>query len=367
MEFIKKWWRAYQEQRVKDAEMKRVQDIAMHALSTGQIFPRAKERIEREMASGKNFFSSDLTVREYLLSRELGIQTIGQVMGSCFYNVSILGMMQGGWGVTQSVYDPDKFYSSTRRFQLDTGELVQITDAQLKARRLAVDRMLQEAHMMGAHGVIGVRVKASHFNWTTRMTEFTAIGTAVRVPGYENRGKVFTSDLNGQEFWQLFRAGYTPCELSFGVCSYFVKVDTQTRQMIDPTLGDRLAGKGWTNQEVSIFSQGFYEARNRAMDRLVSDAGAVKADGIVSMDVDYTIQTIESEVNGRTFHDLILHFIATGTSIVHDHERQELQFKKPLMVMSLGKNRNSGFTEITDFGVTSSMDSDDDYEVDMEE
>ncbi len=346
MELIKKWFRSWEEQREKDKELSRRQEAAIAALSGGDIHPRARERIERENALGKKFFSSDLTVREFLLCREAGLETIGQVMGSCFYNVSLIGAIGGTLGLTQSSYQSDHYYSSFGSLQQSNGELQAITEAQLKARRLCVDRMLLEAHLMGAHGVVGVRVKATNFNWTTRMTEFTAMGTAVRVPGLDNRGKVFTSDLNGQEFWQLYKAGYTPVELSFGVCSYYVRCDRATRRLIDPTAFDvLLGGSTWNNQEIEPFSQGFYDARHMAMNRLLADGQAVHADGVVSMEVDYTMQTVEYEVSSLRYHDMVLHFIATGTSIVHDHERQPvLDHKKPQINISLSGSKLSSIS-----------------------
>lgn len=345
MDFIKKLVDNFQENRRKDKELAAEQAIAVAALTRGEILPRAKERIEREKALGNKFFSSDLSVGEYMLCREAGFETIGQVMGTCFYNVSLLACVGRTFGLTQSEYNHDKYVSTGGSLRPKSGELVEITDAQLKSRRLAVDRLLLEAHAMGAHGVIGVRVKASHFSFQQRMTEFTAIGTAIRIPGYEANGKVFTSDLNGQEFWQLYTAGYVPRELSFGVCSYYVKCDPETRQIIDPTLIDFMKGKSAQNQEILLFTQGIYEARNWAMKRLSADAEAVKADGIVSMEVDCDIQTVEYMQFNKTFHDPIFHFIATGTSIAQVGEPKPI--KKPKMIMRL---QGGSWTDVGSYG-----------------
>lgn len=348
MDFIINWFKKYQDGRHRDAMMAIEQESAIKALTAGQLHPRARERIERQQASGKNFFSSDLTVREYLLCREAGFQTLGQVMGSCFYNVSLVGSAGRTLGLTQSEYNHDKFYSNAGSLQKESGELKHITEAQLKARKLAVKRMLQEAEMMGAHGVIGVRVKSSNFNWSTRMTEFTAFGTAIRLPAMSQGKGVFSSDLNGQEFWQLYCAGYTPRDLAFGVCSYYVKCDPETRQMIDPTVFDWMAGRTQANQEVMPFTQGFYTARSLAMARLSEDAMGAQADGMVSMEVDYTVQTIEYQQINKTFHDMVLHFIATGTSIARDHESIPRDHK-PILAMDMRRGGRGGF--VSDFGV----------------
>jgi len=361
MEFIKKLVSNFKDQRRKDAELEREQAISMRALETGELFPRAKERIDREMALGRKFFSSDLSVREYLLCREAGLETIGQVMGSCFYNISLFGIVGKTWGLTQSEYNHDKFISSRGSLQPNSGELFAITEAQLKARRLAVDRMLLEAKAMGAHGVVGVRVRRAHFNFANRMTEFTAIGTAVRLPNYTGN-HVFTSDLNGQEFWQLYNAGYMPRELAFGICSYYIKCDPETRQVIDPTLIDMMKGRNRNNQEIGLFTQGFYKARNLAMSRLTNDAMEMQADGLVSMDVDYDIQTVEYMVSNKTFHDPVVHFIATGTSIQKDPAHTK-PITKPKLCMRLS---GGTWTDVGDYGdfIPSSITYDDDDDFD---
>lgn len=361
MEFIKKLVSNFKEQKRKDAESERLQAIAMKALEQGDIFPRAKERIEREMAMGKKYFSSDLSVREYLLCREAGLQTIGQVMGSCFYNISLFGLVGRTFGLRQSEFNHDKYISSSGSLQAQSGELRDITAAQLKARQAAVDRMLLEANAMGAHGVIGVKVKASHFNWANRMTEYTAMGTAIRLPAYtENR--VFTSDLNGQEFWQLYNAGYLPHELAFGVCSYYIKCDPLTRQIIDPTLVDFIQGRSQNNQEISLFTRGFYEARNLAMDRLTSNAVATRSEGLVSMDIDYHIQTVEYMSMNKTFHDPVVHFVATGTSI-SKMKAHAKPITKPKLCLSLrgGTWTDFDLTELPSYsGGIDDIDDDDD-------
>lgn len=357
MEFVTRWIQSWQETRRRDEINRIEQEKAIAALKGGDLFPRAKERIALQNARGKKFFSSDLSVREYLLCKESGVEAIGQVMGSCFYNISLLGVTGRTMGLTQSEYNHDKFFSSFGSLQ-PTGEMRAITDAQLTARRSAVDRMLNEAHAMNAHGVIGVRVNSSHFNWQTRMTEFTAIGTAVRIPGLENPTGVFTSDLNGQEFWQLYNAGYLPKELAFGVCSYYIKCDTQTRQVIDPTMLDVLTGKSWNNQEIVPFTQGFYEARSLAMQRLCGDAEAVKAEGLVSMSVDQTLQTVEYEQFNKRFHDLVLHFVATGTSIIE--HKPAVPVAKPLLIYNLKGSSLSGVDIDLDDDLSSYVDDGDD-------
>src|SRR5580700_2608058 len=163
------WGKGKSEDELRQEE---IQKQSLENLKNGGIPVRAKERIERELALGKGFYTSDFSVREHLLAQEAGLTVIGQVMGSSFFNTSFFGLMRTRWR--------------------QTGELVDLTRTHMEARKLALSRMTQEAEMN---------------NWSSRLTEFTAVGTAVRIPGHPP-GKPFTSDLSVQEFWQLHRAGY---------------------------------------------------------------------------------------------------------------------------------------------------------------
>jgi hypothetical protein len=64
-----------------------------------QALPQhAIERIQRMRgAQGQRFFTSDLSVKEYLLIRESGFEAAGLVMGSSIYHV---GYQRGNWTQT---------------------------------------------------------------------------------------------------------------------------------------------------------------------------------------------------------------------------------------------------------------------------
>ena len=89
------------------------QEATRRALERGQIPYKARHRLELQRQSGDRFFTSDLTCREYLLTREAGYDPIGLVMGTAFYKVSF-------WG----------YFNSYRSF---TGELTQLSHAQLSS------------------------------------------------------------------------------------------------------------------------------------------------------------------------------------------------------------------------------------------
>lgn len=299
------FWRKESE---ADKEARLRQEAAVKALQSGDIPPIARERIIREKNYGKKFFSSDLSTREYLLTKEAGFETIGQVMGTAFFKI-------GFWGYFN-------------RWQSGTGELTQVTRAISDSRSTAVERMKLEAKLLGASGVIGVRLTRKDHAWASNLTEFTAFGTAIRLPGWPQDAEPFTSSLNGQEFWQLYRSGYLPKSLIMGVCAYYMHMDPETRR----TLYSWFA----PNREVANFTSGYNMAARLANKRLYAEITRVGADGAVGVKIDPGIETIEYEINDTSYHDILLNYVILGTAVSSD-PRKEQRHAPPLLCLNLAK------------------------------
>ncbi len=227
---------------------------------------------------GKPLFTSDLSVSEFVLLNELGMEPVGLVLGSSIYHVGL---------------QYANFYNNE--------ELGVLTQAMYHARELAMARMEEEATTLGADGVVGVQLEIGSYAWAGEALEFTAIGTAVRAPegtDYKTKhGKPFTSDFSVQDFYKLHEAGYVPAELVLGNCVYHV------------------AHQGWrqslsqfgANTELPNYTEAIYEARELAMSRMQAEAEAHGAEGIVGM------QIIEKNHNWQPH---VIEFLAIGTSIV---------------------------------------------------
>jgi uncharacterized protein YbjQ (UPF0145 family) len=301
----------------KQTRIQREQEnqASLEALKKGGLPLQAIHRLNEARATNDRFFTSDLTSNEHLLAREAGYEPIGQVMGSAFYKVAYGAYYSGGCSTT--------------------GELTTLSHAQLAARELAVNRLAQEAKLLGAHGVIGVRLKLGNYDWSANLVEFTAIGTAIRIPGRKPSAEPFTSDLSGQEFWQLHQAGYWPRTIVLGVCSYYIYGTYQTRALLN-----NYWGSGMSNQEVSEFTLGFQRARHIAMGRLSTDIRRAKAEGCVGMHIDMEVEDIEYELNEVTHRDLLVQFIAVGTAISHDDQPQPPPAKTLTMVNLRDKSRS---------------------------
>jgi uncharacterized protein YbjQ (UPF0145 family) len=282
------WWESFLGLTASQKAEAAIQKAAIKALEAGDIPPRARDRAERHANNPHAPFSSDLSVREFLLTKESGIEPISQVMGSSFNSVSLFGNYMGAW-----------------RF---TGELEAVSKAQMQARKVAVERMLIEAKVLGASGVIGVRIHAKASNMGTRMTEFTAYGTAVRIPDYPKDREPFTCALNGQDFWQLYKAGYVPKAVVMGLCTYYIYTNWRASYQMTGLFG--IAG----NQEVDHYSQRFIEARKLAVRRLTQELQETGADGAIGMQIFHSIQKIVRSEENKSF-DLLVSFSALGTAV----------------------------------------------------
>lgn len=247
----------------------------------------AQERLA-EMRGGdgrRPFFTSDLSVSELALIHEAGFEPVGMVIGSSVYHV--------GWQPTNAAYGGFGIGYVYQDQELDT-----LTAAKYQARELAMSRMEAEADALGADGVVGVRLTVGAFDWGADLAEFIAVGTAVRARGASagadasfrtKFGKPFTSDLSGQEFATLLKAGYRPLGMVMGVSVYAAYQNGYEFQMISGwSFGwtGMSGGLGSYNQEVGHFTDAMYATRNLAMSRLQREAEELGAEGVVGMRVE---------------------------------------------------------------------------------
>jgi uncharacterized protein YbjQ (UPF0145 family) len=243
---------------------------------------------------GKPLFTSDLSVSEFVLLKELNMEPVGLVLGSSIYHV----------GLQYANY-------------FNNEELGVLTQAMYHARELAMARMEEEAAALSADGIVGVRLEVGGYAWAENALEFTAIGTAVKAPaGSDYRtvhGKPFTSDLSVQDFYRLHEVGYIPAELVMGTCVYHIAHAGFMQTM--RTIG--------SNIELPNYTAAIYDARELAMSRMQAEAEAHGAEGVVGM------QIIEKN---HIWQPHIIEFMAIGTSIV---KRAESKGVKPQFQVGL--------------------------------
>jgi uncharacterized protein YbjQ (UPF0145 family) len=269
-----------------------------HKRGSEEGVPRSAQDRLAEMRGGEGkraLFTSDLSVNEFLLVRAAGFDPLGLVLGSSIYHIG---------------------FQFTGYFQ--NQEMTVLTQAMYHARELAMSRMREEADLLGADGIVGVRLEVNRHEWGKHLAEFIAIGTAIRHRTGERyrtaQDQPFTSDLSGQDFWTLLRAGYRPVSLVMGNCVYHVA---------HQTLAQELAQVG-RNVEMQNYTQALYDARELALTRMQSEAETDQAEGIVGA------QVHESR-HGWGSH--VIEFFAVGTAIVSISDDHEIS--PPTMVLPL--------------------------------
>ncbi|MET9224640.1 heavy metal-binding domain-containing protein [Lentzea sp. NPDC003310] len=242
-----------------------------------ELSTEAMKRLRQLHPTGRGIFTSDLSVNEFLLVRQAGFRPLGLVLGVSIYHV---GTQFRRWNANQ--------------------ELDVLSQAMYHARELAMTRMQAEADVLGADGIVGVRLKVEFKEWGAHIAEFSAIGTAVKAEDDGNwrnhAGKPFTSDLSGQDFWTLLQAGYAPSGMVMGTCVYHVA--HQNVGAVVKNLG--------RNAELPDYTQGLYSARELAMERMQAEAAALKAEGIVG------VQLLQDK---HSWSGHVTEFFAVGTAV----------------------------------------------------
>jgi uncharacterized protein YbjQ (UPF0145 family) len=232
----------------------------------------------RDAAGRRGLFTCALSVNEFLLVKEAGYDPIGLVVGSSIYHIN--------------AQQP----SAAQNIELEA-----TTQAMRNARELAMSRMTDDADALGADGVIGVRLDVGKQEWGDNLAEFIAIGTAIRSTSGEShrtsQGRPFTSDLSGQDFWTLTKAGYRPVAFVTGNCVYHVGY--QGLKQWFKQIGQ--------NAEMPTYTQAIYDAREQALARMQAEAEQAGADGVVGAQ-------ISEHSHGWGSH--VIEYFSAGTAIV---------------------------------------------------
>lgn len=285
-------------------------------VAAGGIPLRAAERLAEEAGDNRRLFTSDLSVNEFLLARDAGCQPIAQVMGSSIYHIGQI---------------PD--------YKGKTAELTVISDAHRESRRLAIQRIAQEAALVGADAVIGAHLRDRMITMGARgkggddggeVIEFTVVGTAVKAPFIVHPpGQPVVTDLSGQDLWALAIDGWEPCAFLFEFCRYH---------------GWHVTSGNQSYGELDDAKLVVENARSIAADRMLKQAAAAGAEFVVGSDLTIKVREVPCGFGGCELDDLDVDVSWFGTGIRRIPHRQQAHTAVPplmLSMMPLGHRRDT--------------------------
>jgi uncharacterized protein YbjQ (UPF0145 family) len=236
----------------------------------GGVPDLARRRLSELVAAGMT--SSFLGVGQYAVGVLEEVEPVGQVIGAsaCRLAVGVVHRTRGPAG---------RLPLGSPMWREHDGPIQSWTTA----RRRAVGRLVEQAKLLEADAVLGVAPSLATQGGDPPVVEVVLTGTAVRTRDQKNdRGR--GSDpvvglVSVSEFCLLRRAGVQVLGVVGSCSSVEVQLGTASRS----ALGGRWTGVG--NVELRDLSDGVYEARRLAVERLCSEARGLKASGVISVDL----------------------------------------------------------------------------------
>jgi uncharacterized protein YbjQ (UPF0145 family) len=299
-------------------------------LSNGRLPLQAQWRIAemRKAADtgAPGAFTSDLSVQEFAAIRSVGFSPVGQVMGSAVFNVGWSYTGCGYVGAYGGIYNQGGFAGYGAYSPAPVVDVPAVAHLLEQARHRAVERMRAECAGLGGDGVVGVRLTVGPFY--ENGLEFLAIGTAVKADGAKHVKNPFTSDLSGQDFAKLMRAGFVPVDLVQGVGAV-IRHDDWTQ---------RMQQQSWVNQEYVGSTNLVTAARAAARQSLAKDAAKRGGTNVVLQDMQMNIFETRCAYGGEDAHDHLVDAFIWGTAIVPINARSKAgKPELPLSMMRLDK------------------------------
>jgi uncharacterized protein YbjQ (UPF0145 family) len=151
------------------------------------------------------------------------------------------------------------------------GEVKEFSQMYNHTRHLALERLEQEARERGANAVVDIHTHILPIGAGAR--EMLMVGTASHQPLLGKRDRPVTSELTGEELWNLARMGYAPLRLLLGTSVYSLGF----------AQGIGAFFKGLSRGEVNSVTQLIYEARENCLEHIESEADTIGADAVIGV------------------------------------------------------------------------------------
>jgi uncharacterized protein YbjQ (UPF0145 family) len=201
------------------------------------------------------FFTTACTGQDFYCQLDAGYEPRHFVMGNVAY---ALGVSRG-------------FLGSLRGFA--GGEVKEFSDMYNHTRHLALQRLEKEARDRGANAVVDIHTHILPVGAGAK--EMLMVGTASHHAAFGERDRPVTSELTGEELWNLARMGYGPLRLLLGSSVYSLGF----AQGIGAFL------KGLSRGEVDSVTQLIYKARTNCLEHIQAEAKTIGADAVIGIKV----------------------------------------------------------------------------------
>lgn len=229
------------------SDLKRLQSGHMEFLAIGSAIKG------REYAGP--FFTTACSGQDLYCQMDAGYEPRHFVMGNVAYALGIgrglLGALRGFTG----------------------GEVKEYSDMYNHTRHLALIRLEREAAERGANCVVDIQTQIIPFGPGVR--EMLMVGTASHNPALETSTRPVTSELTGEELWNLSKLGYSPLRLVLGTSVYALGFAGKVTSFFNSL------GRGEVTQITALI----YEARKNCLAHIREEAKELGADGVIGIKV----------------------------------------------------------------------------------
>jgi uncharacterized protein YbjQ (UPF0145 family) len=201
------------------------------------------------------FFTSACSGQDFYCQLDAGYEPRHFVIGNVAY---ALGVGRGIFG-------------SLRGFA--GGEVKEFSDMYNHTRHLALTRLEKEARDRGANAVVDIHTHILPLGAGAR--EMLMVGTASHHAAFGDSERLVTSELTGEELWNLAQMGYGPLRLLLGTSVYSLGF----------AQGIGAFFKGLSRGEVDSVTQLVYQARTNCLEHIHAEAKTIGADAVVGVKV----------------------------------------------------------------------------------
>lgn len=201
----------------------------------------------------QGFFSSACSGQDLFCQIDSGYVPIHFVMGNVAYALGAGGNI---WAAFSSMAG---------------GEVEALSGMINKTRHLALERIESEARKIGANCIVDI--KTSIYPFGTGVKEMVLVGTASRHQALGNPERPFTSELTGEELWNLTQLGFQPLRL------------LMASSVVSLGIGGGIKAffSSFSRGEVGSMTRLVYQARENCLNHIRNEATAIQADGVLDV------------------------------------------------------------------------------------